>query len=61
MNMWEECPFALVKKQREMWGVPIYGEYDVYNEFCDVLKLNADCPREGYCYVHTCEPVEVTL
>ena len=61
MNLWEECPFALVKKQRMAYGCPVFGEYDVFNEFCDVLKLNADCPREGECYVHTCEPVGVAV
>ena len=57
MNLWEECPFSLVKKQRMAYGSPVFGEYTVYSEFCDVLRLNSDCPREGECYVHTCEEV----
>lgn len=58
MNLWEECPFAWVKKQK-YWEndprYPIAGKYTVYREFCDVLRINNDCPRNGDCYVHTCE------
>ena len=62
MNLWEECPFAMVKAQ-VFWednpAYPIAGKYKVYHEFCDVLRINSDCPRGGDCYVHTCEEVEL--